>query len=225
MVGTIVSVQATLNGQTYNLTKGSGNTWTASPTAPTQTSGSNNGGQGPGVGANARGKGYYPVTITATDDFGNTVTVNTDDTTWANALKLKVLERTAPSATLTYPSSGAYIKTSRPEIKFTVTDSGSGIKSTECYVVIDTGSPQRAVCTVSGSTGTATFTPSTNLSDGPHNIKVYGYDYDGNKSNESSGSFIIDTQPPVLNITSPSAETTKTNQTTISVSGTTNDGA
>lgn len=223
MAGTIVSVQAIINGQTYNLTKGTGDTWTVSATAPTETSGSNNSGQGPGVGTNAQGKGYYPVTIKATDDFGNITTLDVTDTTWGEALKLKVLEKTAPVATLTSPSSGAFIKNAKPIITFAVTDSGSGVNPAECYVVIDGGSPIKATASINGTTATCTYTPATNLADGAHSVKVYGSDHDGNRSNEASATFTIDTTPPTLNITSPAEETTKTNLTTITVSGTTND--
>lgn len=223
MAGTIVSVVAIINGQTYQLTKGTGDTWTASATAPTETSGSNNSGQGPGVGANAQGKGYYPVTIRATDDSGNVTEVTSDDPTWAEALKLKVLEKTAPVANLTYPSQGAFIKSAKPEIRFTVTDSGSGVNGQECYVIIDDKSAVKGTASVDGTTATVTYTPTENLSDGEHTVKVYAMDYDGNKSNEASASFTVDTTPPTLNITSPAEETTKTNQLTILVSGTTND--
>lgn len=223
MAGTIVSVEAIIDGQTYQLSKGSGDVWTASPTAPTKTSGSNNAGQGPGVGANAAGKGYYPVIIRATDDSGNVTEVTVDDPTWAEALKLKVLERTAPVSNLTYPSQGAFIKTAKPTITFNLTDSGSGVNGNECYVVIDDGSPVKVTASVDGANATASYVPSENLDDGEHTVKIYGYDYDGNKSNESSASFTVDTTPPTLNITSPAEETTKTNQLTITVAGTTND--
>lgn len=223
MAGTIVSVEAIINGQTYQLTKGSGDTWTASAAAPTETSGSNNSGQGPGVGANAAGKGYYPVTIRATDDSGNVTEVTSDDPTWAEALRLKVLEKTAPVANLTYPSQGAFIKNAKPKIQFTVTDSGSGVNGGECYVVIDSQPAVKGTASVDGTTATATYTPSENLADGEHTVKVYAMDYDGNKSNEASATFIIDTTPPTLNITSPAEETTKTNQLQITVAGTTND--
>lgn len=223
MAGTITSVQAIINGQTYNLTKGTGDTWSVSATAPTSTSGSNNAGQGPGVGAAAAGKGYYPVIIKATDDFGNTTTLDVTDTTWGETLKLKVLEKTAPVAALTSPSSGAYIKSAKPTITFTVTDSGSGVNANECYVQIDSGTAIKATASVSGTTATCSYTPTANLADGQHTIKVYGYDYDGNKSNEVSATFTIDTTPPTLNISSPADETTKTNATSIVVSGTTND--
>lgn len=223
MAGTIVSVEAIINGQTYQLSKGSGDTWTASATAPTETSGSNNSGQGPGVGANAAGKGYYPVTIRATDDSGNVTEINSDDSTWAEALRLKVLEKTAPVANLTYPSQGAFIKNAKPEIQFTVTDSGSGVNGQECYVVIDSKSAVKGTASVDGATATVTYTPAENLADGEHTVKVYAMDYDGNKSNEASATFIVDTTPPTLNVTSPAEETTKTNQLTITVAGTTND--
>ena len=53
-------------------------------------------------------------------------------------------------------------------------------------------------------------------------MKVYGYDYDGNKSNVASSTFTIDTVPPTLNVTAPT-DGLKTNVNSVTVSGSTND--
>lgn len=219
----IVSVKAEVNGTTFDLTEpSSGNVWSKSFSAPSQTSGSNNSGQGPGVGANAQGLGYYPVKITVTDDYGNVTVINTSTATLGDSLKLKVLEKTAPVASITYPAQGASITSGKPTIRFTITDSGSGVKPDSCYVVVDSGTPVKVDVTVSGAEATGSYVPATALSDGQHTIKVYGSDYDGNKSNEATATFKVDTTPPVLNVTAP-ADGAKFNVSAVNVVGTTND--
>lgn len=219
----IVSVKAEVNGETYDLTApSSGSIWSKSVTAPAQTSGSNNAGKGPGVGTNASGLGYYPVKITVTDDYGNTTVINTSTATLGDSLKLKVLEKVAPVASITYPAQGASITSGKPTIKFKLTDSGSGVRPDSCYIVIDSGTAQKVTATVNGTEATASFTPSTALTDGQHTIKVYGSDYDGNKSNEATATFKVDTTPPILNITAPT-DGQKFNKADINIVGTTND--
>lgn len=188
------------NGTEVNLTNSGGNTWSATFPAPSQTSGSNNGGQGPGVGSEAAGKGYYPVAVKVTDDAGNTTEVDSDDPTWGNVLRLKVLEKTKPTAAITYPTQGALITNSMPEITFSLSDSGSGINPSSVYVKIDDGNAVQVAPDVSGATATGTYTPPEALSDGQHTIVVYGSDYDGNASDQASITFTIDTVAPSLTI-------------------------
>lgn len=219
----ITSITAKINGTTYDLTAPtSGSTWSKSFAAPNATSGSNNSGQGPGVGSNAAGLGYYPVEITVTDDYGNVTTVNTSTASFGDILKLKVLEKVAPVASITSPSNGATVHIGKPAISFKLTDSGSGIKPTECYVQIDSGTAVKVTATGSGTTYTGSYTPSSTLADGSHTIKVYGYDYDGNKSNVATSTFTIDTVPPTLNVTAPT-DGLMTNVNSVTVSGSTND--
>lgn len=222
---TIKTVTFTLNGVATTLTKGEDGVYSASVTAPTATSGSKNGGKGPGVGAAAANKGYYPGTVKVTDDAGNVTTVDVSDATWGGVLKLKVLEKTAPVAAITSPGTGAYITNAKPPIVYTVNDAGSGVNPAKCYIKIDDGDavaiPADSV-SIDGEKATCTYTPETALAEGAHTVKVYGYDYDGNKSNETSTTFTVDTVPPVLNVTAP-ADGLKTNKSTVTVTGTTND--
>lgn len=218
----VQTVVFTLNGTSHTLTLDSSTgKYTGTITAPAETSGSNNSGNGPGVGANAAGKGYYPGTVTVTDDAGNTTTVGADDSTFGNVLKLKVLEKTAPTIAITSPGADARLTTSKPTIAITATDSGSGIKSV--FLKMDSGSfAAVSGVSVSGATATASYTPSTALAEGTHTVTVYAVDYDGNTSAEVTRSFTVDTVAPTLNVTSP-ADALITNQGTVVVAGTTND--
>ena len=219
----IASVVATINGESITLSyNASTQRYEATITAPTATSGSNNGGEGPGVGAAAQGKGYYPVEVVATDTAGNETTIN-DESTGAlgQSCRLKVLEKTAPTISITNPTSGAFLATSTPEIAVTCTDSGSGINPSTCVVQIDSGALLDVTLSGSGTTYTGTLAPSA-LSDGEHTITAYVYDWDGNKSNVASVTFTVDTVAPTLTISSPT-DGLVTNLAALTVSGTTND--
>lgn len=216
---TIVSVTATQAGVTITLTE-SGGVWTGTLTAPSKSSGSNNSGQGVDIGAEAQGKGYYPITITLTDDVGNVTTIDSTDPTWGETLRLKVLEKTGPTAVLSYPTAGAYINNRAPEIKWTITDTGSGVNPNAVFVKIDNGNAIAVTPTINGGTATATYVPSPALTDGEHTVEVYGSDFDGNQSAIASAAFTIDGTNPTLNITNPSEETTRTNVAAITLTGT-----
>lgn len=216
---TIVSVTATQAGVTTTLTE-SGGVWTGTLTAPSKSSGSNNSGQGVDIGAEAQGKGYYPITITLTDDVGNVTTIDSTDPTWGETLRLKVLEKTGPTAVLSYPTAGAYINNRAPEIKWTITDTGSGVNPNAVFVKIDNGNAIAVTPTINGGTATATYVPSPALTDGEHTVEVYGSDFDGNQSAIASAAFTIDGTNPTLNITNPAEETTRTNVAALTLTGT-----
>lgn len=220
------TVTVTINGQTINLTAGSNNTWSGTVTAPTKSSGSNNSGKGVDIGGPAKNLGYYPVTATATDVAGNSVTVGSDDATLGTSLRLKVLEKTKPVTGITYPTNGAYVTNSKPTIKFTAYDAGSGVNPSKCYLKIDSGTAV-AVAVKSGA-GTSSdkyvmeYTPSTALSEGTHTITCYCIDYDGNQSTNATSTFTVDTVPPSLNISAPT-QNLVTNVNPFTVVGTTSD--
>jgi len=220
----ISTVQVVVNGVTTTLTYNSSTgKYEGTLTAPSQTSGKNNNGQGPGVGANAQ-NGYYPVTVRATDNAGN-VTEETVSGSFANSLKLYVLEKTKPTGAIQYPASGANIgNNAKPTIKFTFSDSGSGIKQSTVKINVDgtDHAPTTASFNADGTVLTCTYTPTSNLADGTHTIKINGADYDGNTASEVTSTFKIDTTPPTLNVTAP-ANNLLTNQDSVLVTGTTND--
>jgi len=219
----ISTVKVTVDGQEYTLTYNStSGKYEATLTAPSKSSGSNNSGQGVDIGSNAQGLGYYPVSVAVTDDAGNVTSVGATDSTWGNTLRLAVLETDLPVAAITYPTAGARIITAQPTFTFTITDSGSGVDPTTCYIKIDTDSAQAVTPTIVGGVATCSYTPATALAEGSHTIEVYGTDYDGNESVHATASFYIDITAPVLNVTTP-ADNLITNNAQLTVSGTTND--
>lgn len=208
------TVKATINGSEYTLTYNStSGKYEATITAPSTSSYNNNSGH------------YYPVSVTATDEAGNATTINDQDATFGDDLKLRVIEHVAPTISITYPTSGATITSSLPTITWTVTDDDSGVDPATIGITINSGSK------VTGDSITKTaisggyscsYTPSAALSDGANTIYIDASDYDGNAATQASVSFTVDTVPPVLNITAP-VDGLITNVASCTVTGTTND--
>ncbi|POP32285.1 hypothetical protein C3B58_12675 [Lactonifactor longoviformis] len=208
----VKTVQAVVNGQTYTLTyNATSKKYEATITAPSKSSYTKEG-------------HYYPVTIKATDDAGNTTTKDTSDSTLGESLKLKVKERMAPTIIITYPTASATIINNKPAITWKVTDDDSGVNQNTIGVTIDSGSKVTSGITKTAITGgyECTYTPTTALADGSHTIKIDASDNDGNAATQKSVTFKIDTVPPTLSVSSP-VDNLVTNQASCTVAGTTND--
>lgn len=209
----VKTVKASINGQEYTLTYDeSSGSYKATITAPSKSSYNNNDGH------------YYPVSVTATDDAGNSTTVTDTDATFGDDLKLKVKEKVKPTIAVTYPTDSATITSATPTITWTVTDDDSGIDEATIAIKIDSGT-----YVTSGITTTATtkgfncsYKIPTSLSNGSHSFSLKVSDHDGNAATEVVTSFTVDTVPPALTISSP-ADGLITNNETLTVSGTTND--
>lgn len=173
---------------------------------------------------------YYPVTVEATDLAGNIATANDLHSTLGNNLKLLVKEVTKPTIVFTAPASGAFLATNTPTISFQLRDeaNGSGVKISTLSIKVGTGSPLTntspgvVVTTVTGGYN-INYTPTTALTDGSHTIMVNVEDNDGNAAVAVSRTFVVDTIPPVLSITSPTENTTYRNVADLQVNGVTND--
>ena len=163
----------------------------------------------------------YPGTVTAEDVAGNTTTATTAD---FPGLALRVLEKVAPTIAVSYPSAGAYITNSKPTIKWTVKDDGSGINKATIAIQIDSAAAITSGITTTAITGgyECSYTPSTTLSEGAHTVKFTVSDNDGNAATATSVAFTVDTVPPTLNVTAPT-DGLVTNKTSLTVTGTTND--
>lgn len=207
----IKTVQAIINGQTYDLTLNTGTgKWEATITAPNKTSFNQTG-------------GYYNVQVKATNDAGTT---GTADASTLDGLKLVVKERVAPVITIVSPTNGAYVTNSKQPVVFTVTDEvdGSGVDLSTMVVKLD--GTAVASSTLVNTTITngyqVTYTPATALTDGEHTVTIDVKDHDGNAATQKSTTYRIDTVPPTLNITSP-ADGLITATAALTVAGTTND--
>lgn len=207
----IKTVQAIINGQTYNLTLNSSTgKWEATVTAPSKTSYNQTG-------------GYYNVQIKATNDAGTT---GTADASSLDGLKLVVKERVAPVITIVSPTTGAYVTNNKQPVVFTITDEvdGSGVDLTTLVVKLDnTAVASSTIVSTAITNGyQVTYTPATALADGNHTVTIDVKDHDGNSATQKSTTYRIDTVPPTLNITSP-VDGLITNTASLTVAGTTND--
>ena len=208
----VQTVKATINGQEYNLTLNSSTgKYEATITAPTKSSFTKTG-------------GYYPVTVSATDDAGNTTTVTSSDSTLGSSLRLVVKEKVVPVTTITYPTASAHIISNKPTIKWKVTDDDSGVNVSSVSIKIDNGTAVTSGITNTAITGGYEFSyiPSTALSDGSHTVTINAKDNDGNSAVQKTVTFTVDTVAPTLTVNSP-ADNSITNTATCTVSGATND--
>ena len=208
----VKTVKATINGQDYTLTyESSSGTYKATISAPPTSSYNHNDGH------------YYPVTVVATDEAGNTKSVNDQDPTLGASCKLRVKEKVAPIITVTYPTTSSVVGTNAPVVKWKVTDNDSGVNPDTISIKLDTGEVITEGITKSPVSGgyECSYTP-TAISDGPHTFYFDASDFDENAATQIAIPFVVDTAPPVLSVTSP-IDGTKTNQPTIMVEGTTTD--
>lgn len=206
------TVQAIIGGVTTTLTyNSSSGKYEATVTAPSKSSFNQSG-------------GYYNVTIKATDTAGNVTTKDGTDSTLGASLKLYVKEKVAPVLSFLNPTSGAYIITNKPTIRFKVTDDDSGVKSDSIAITIDSGSKITSGITKTAISGgyECSYTPTTALSDGSHTVKINATDNDGNAATQQSVQFKIDTVPPTLTVLAP-VDGLVTNNKSLTVSGITND--
>lgn len=207
----VKTVQAIINGQTYNLNFDDlSGKWQTTITAPSKSS-------------YTQDEHYYPVQIKATDDAGNVTEKDDTDSVLGESLRLKVVEKNPPQISVTYPTNGAYINTATPQIQWTVTDDDSGVNPDTISLTIDSGTTITTEIQKSPTEGgyTCTYTPSS-LDDGTHVLNFNAQDYDENAAQLQTVSFTVDTVPPVLTITSPT-DNLVTNNPSLTVSGTTND--
>lgn len=207
----VKTVQAIINGQTYNLNFDDlSGKWQTTITAPSKSS-------------YTQDEHYYPVQIKATDDAGNVTEKDDTDSVLGESLRLKVVEKNPPQISVTSPTNGAHINSSTPQIQWTVTDDDSGVNPDTISLTIDSVTTITTEIQKSPTEGgyTCTYTPSS-LDDGTHVLNFNAQDYDENSAEVKTVTFTVDTVPPVLTLTSP-AENIVTNNDQCIVSGTTND--
>lgn len=215
-----MTVKATIKGQEITLTYDSSTgLYKASVTAPSDSSYTNNTGH------------YFPVSVTATDEAGNSTTVSDTQGNFKENLKLYVKEKVAPKVTGVSPSSGANITTSNPTFEFNVVDNSngqssgfSGINPDTIQLVVNGTTIENSKITKTPITGgfKCSYVSEVAIPDGDRTYTVKVNDYDGNTSETVSTTFKIDTVPPVLEVSQP-VDGTSTNKNTVDVIGYTSD--
>lgn len=212
----IDTVKVTVNGTTVTATSNGDGTYTAQLAAPNITSYNINSGH------------YYPVTVVATNKAGTATTVNDQTASIGQYLRLKVKELTAPTITISSPTSNQYLGTASPSITFTLTDdvNGSGVAINTLKVVVDNTTYTNTSSGVTVSTiangYSVTCVPSA-LTDGTHTLNVSVEDNDGNSATSTSINFITDTIAPTLSVSNPATNGTYVSNASLTVTGTTSD--
>ena len=207
----ISSVRAQVNGTWHTLTYDSASgTYKATITAPGATSYKQTG-------------GYYNVVVEATTTAGTTATKTGAD---LSGLRLVVKETVKPVITILTPSSGAFVTNNKQPVTFTITDEagGSGVNLSSLVVKQDNTAVASTTITSTAITNgySVTYTPAAALSDGSHTVAITVSDYDGNAADAKSTTYKVDTVPPTLNVSAPTAGLI-TNAASTTVRGTTND--
>lgn len=188
----IKEVYALINGQKFPATyNGELDQWEVNGTAPAESSWSQD-------------DHVFPITLVAVDNAGNKVEMTKDDEVYGDELKLRVLEKTAPTATITSPTESSVIGENSVTIKVTFTDAGgSGLNQSEAVIKVN-GSPVEGISfePTEGDTIVATVTVD-DLNDGQNKIEAYIKDNDGNVSETDEVTFVVSTAAPNLVIETP----------------------
>lgn len=204
----IKEVYAMINGQKVVATYNEGTqTYTVQTSAPSKSSWSQ-----PGH--------VYKVSLHASDAAGNDVVMTSDDKTYGDELKIRVLEKTKPTATITSPTQNSVLGSATQNITMEMQDAGGSGLNMETVVFKVNGSiiPNSSLSwSDSGSKKTCTYR-ATGLSDGSNTVSLQVTDNDGNVSETDTVTFIISTAAPNLTVTTPT-EGLITNDSTIDVTG------
>ena len=185
----------------------------------------------------------YKLTVGATDMAGNTETVTSDDATYGNQLKLRVLETSKPTITVIKPQNASVYGKTSVDFEFELKDEGwSGInidainfyvngEGVHCVYIMPDGTiagsgvlgrSDAVIREVENNSNghhklSLTYT-AKNLSDGQCTYSLSIADNDGNKSDKVEGNFIVATAAPTLVVDTPT-DNLITNDGTVKVSG------
>lgn len=175
----------------------------------------------------------YKLTVGATDMAGNTETVTSDDATYGNQLKLRVLESSKPTITVIKPQNASVYGNDYVDFEFELNDEGwSGINRSAIVFKVDgqvitknkTESPSVDAYDLDEGTNnegherTKLNYIASGLSNGQHAYSLEIADNDGNKSDKVEGNFIVSTSAPTLVVDTPT-DNLITNDGTVKVSG------
>lgn len=160
----------------------------------------------------------YKITLHAEDNAGNTVEMTSDDPEYGDQLKVRVLEKTAPTATIVSPTEGSVLGENEADIVLEIQDAGGSGLNMDSVVFKLNGAPISGLeWTDSDGKKTATY-QATGLPDGANTIELSVSDNDGNASPTASVSFIVSTAAPSLSISAP-IDNLVTNQSRVTITG------
>lgn len=207
----VKSVQAIINGTTYNLEYNSSTgKYEKTITAPQKSSYNVNSGH------------YYPITLKVTDDADNQTIISDTDSAFGENLKLTVKEITPPVITVTSPTEGSILSKSSARIQWTVSDNDSGVNPDTISISVN-GKTITSGITKSQVSGVySCYYDASSLPDGTNTITFNASDNDGNSAVQRTLNFVVDTLPPTLSISRPENNLITSNSSVV-LAGTTND--
>lgn len=187
-------------------------TWTATTNAPANSSWS-------------QPDHVYKVEIHAVDAANNEATMTSADPTYGDQLKIRVLEKSKPTATIVSPTQGSVLGASEQDIVLEMSDAGgSGLNETTVVFTVN-GKSHAGDLSFTNHEGKRRATyHATGLTDGENTITFQVTDNDGNVSNLATTTFIVSTAAPSLTVDTPT-EGLITNSNKLTVTGSTTPGS
>lgn len=215
MPSNVKKAYAEINGQQYPATYSEElQLWVVEGNAPSESSWS-------------QPEHKYAITLHSEDNAGNSATMTSSDPTYGEELKIRVLEKTKPVATITSPTQGSILGSSTQNVTMEIQDSGGSGLNLESVVFKVNGStiPNSSLSWSDGSDGKKTCTyQAENLSDGSNSLSLQVTDNDGNVSEIDTVTFIISTAAPLLSVESPT-DNLVTNSNKVKIKGTATPGS
>ena len=187
-------------------------TWTATTNAPANSSWS-------------QPDHVYKVEIHAVDAANNKATMTSADPTYGDQLKIRVLEKTKPTATIVSPTQGSVLGASEQDIVLEMSDAGgSGLNETTVVFTVNGESHAGDLSFTDHESKRRATYHATGLNDGQNTITFRVTDNDGNASELATTTFVVSTTAPSLTVDTPT-EGLITNSNRLTVTGSTTPGS
>ena len=167
----------------------------------------------------------YKVEIHAVDAANNEATMTSADPTYGDQLKIRVLEKTKPTATIVSPTQGSVLGASDQDIVLEMSDAGgSGLNETTVVFTVNGESHAEELSFTNHEGKRRATYHATGLTDGENTITFQVTDNDGNVSELATTTFIVSTTAPSLTVDTPT-EGLITNSNKLTVTGSTTPGS
>lgn len=187
-------------------------TWTATTNAPANSSWS-------------QPDHVYKVEIHAVDAANNEATMTSADPTYGDRLKIRVLEKSKPTATIVSPTQGSVLGASERDIVLEMSDAGgSGLNETTVVFMVNGESHAGDLSFTDHESKRRATYHATGLNDGQNTITFQVTDNDGNVSELATTTFVVSTTAPSLTVNTPT-EGLITNSNRLTVTGSTTPGS
>lgn len=167
----------------------------------------------------------YKVEIHAVDAANNEATMTSEDPTYGDQLKIRVLEKTKPTATIVSPTQSSVLGSKETDIVLEMSDAGgSGLNETTVVFTVNSQDHKSDLSFTDHEGKRRATYHATGLTDGENTITFQVTDNDGNVSDLATTTFIVSTAAPSLTVDTPT-EGLITNSNKLTVTGSTTPGS